>query len=402
MEQVITCGLDVHKETIFCALYQEGKKSEVMQYAAFTSELVQMAQMLKDHGVKQIAMESTGIYWVPVWNVLEKEGFKLLLVNPYLIKQMPGRKSDVKDSQWIAQLLYKGMLKASIVPCDRIRELRCYSREYVKLQSYLTRVTQKMERILETANIRICSLVSKNNSKTVIEIIKSIIAGKQSIDDLLPLVHGRILNAKGEEVKKALEGFIKPEHQFTLSLAMQQYELYTLQCQRVEAKMKSLCDTHYKEEKALLESIPGIQAQAAMQIIAETGADMSVFENSSKLTSWVGLRPRNDESAGKIKSKATTKGNSYLRRIMVQVAWAASRTKGSHCKEKYQQLAARKSPKKALIALARKQLTVVWNVLQYKQVYDPTKQPAVSTERLEQRMKYHQKQLEKLNGLKTA
>ena len=402
MEQVITCGLDVHKETIFCALYQEGKKSEVMQYAAFTSELVQMAQMLKDHGVKQIAMESTGIYWVPVWNVLEKEGFELLLVNPYLIKQMPGRKSDVKDSQWIAQLLYKGMLKASIVPCDRIRELRCYSREYVKLQSYLTRVTQKMERILETANIRICSLVSKNNSKTVIEIIKSIIAGEQSIDDLLPLVHGRILNAKGEEVKKALEGFIKSEHQFTLSLAMQQYELYTLQCQQVEAKMKSLCDTHYKEEKALLESIPGIQAQAAMQIIAETGADMSVFENSSKLTSWVGLRPRNDESAGKIKSKATTKGNSYLRRIMVQVAWAASRTKGSHCKEKYQQLAARKSPKKALIALARKQLTVVWNVLQYKQVYDPTKQPAVSTERLEQRMKYHQKQLEKLNGLKTA
>ncbi|TAE17976.1 MAG: IS110 family transposase [Bacteroidetes bacterium] len=400
MEQLISCGLDVHKETIFCALYQEGQKSEVMQYPAFTSDLKQMAQFLKDHGVNRVAMESTGIYWVPVWNVLEKEGFELMLVNPYLIKQMPGRKSDVKDSQWIAQLLYKGMLKGSLIPTHRIRELRCYSREYVKIQRYLTRVTNKMERVLETANIRICSLVSKNNSKTVIDIIRAVVEGKTEIEDLLPLVHGRIKNAKGEEVKKSLEGFIQPEHQFILGLSMQQYELYTKQSEELTMKMKALCDTYYKEEMTLLESIPGIKQQASMQIIAETGADMSQFENSSKITSWVGFRPRNDESAGKIKSKAITKGNTYLRTIMVQVAWAASRTKGSHCKEKYEQLAARKSPKKALIAIARKQLSVVWNVLSKKQVYDPTKQPVVSSDRLEKKMKYHQKQLDKLQKTK--
>ncbi len=392
-------GLDVHKDTVFCAIYDGKKYGKVNEFATFTENLREMAEMLTGEGVKKIAMESTGIYWIPVWNILEEAGFELMLVNPYLIKQMPGRKSDVKDAQWIAKLLHKGMLRGSLIPDKTIRELRTYSRRFVKTQEMVSRVTHEMEHILEMCNIRITSIVSKSNGMSVLKVIEQIIAGNDTVEELACCIHGRIVNSKGEKVRLSLEGHITEHHRFSLSLAFDQYKLYKGQLNSLERKMEGLCDQHYSREMELLMSIPGVSSQSAIQIIAETGANMKSFADSGKLTGWTGLRPRNDESAGKLKSKAITHGNKYLRRIMVQCAWAASRTKGSHYKSKFEQLCIRKSRKKALIAIARKLLTVVWHVLNEKEAFNPILLPVYDPKRIEMKIRYHRKELEKLEAL---
>jgi transposase len=392
-------GLDVHKDSIFCAVFNGKKTGEVKEYTTFTHSIKEMGLYLQEEGVKKIAMESTGIYWIPVWNILEEMGFVLTLVNPYMIKQMPGRKSDVKDAQWIATLLHKGLLRGSLIPNKVIRQLRSYSRKYVHLQNDITKVFQEMERILEMCNIRITSLVSKNNSVSVQNIIEQIIKGNSSPEELACYVHGRILKSKGELVRLSLDGFVQEHHRFNLELAYEQYHLYQKHLSAVESKMEEICSIHYKEQMELLESIPGIQKQAAMQIIAETGADMTAFENSGKLTGWAGLRPKNDESAGKMKSTSVTKGNKYLRRIMVQCAWAASRTKGSFYKTKFEQLCIRKSRKKALIAITRKLLTVTWHVLSEKKKYTENILPVYNPEKIKHKITYHKRELEKLESL---
>ena len=392
-------GLDVHKDTVFCAIYDGKKYGEVQEYLTFSETIQEMGNTLQKAGVKQIALESTGIYWIPIWNILEDMGFELMLVNPYLIKQMPGRKSDVKDAQWIAKLLYKGLLRGSLVPDKLIRQLRIYSRKYVKMQSMITRATQEIEYLLELCNIRITSLVSSNNSLSVRKVVEKIIAGEDSVEELSCCIHGRIINSKGDLVRQSLEGHIEEHHRFTLSLVYGQLLLYTEQLNILEDKMEEICDAHFSQQLKLLMSIPGIGKQAAMQILAETGGDMKSFESSGKLTGWTGLRPRNDESAGKYKSTATTKGNKYLRRIMVQSAWSAARTKGSYYKSKFEQLCVRKSRKKALIAIARKLLTVVWHVLHEKEPYNPDHLPQYDPKKLEIKMKYHRKEVEKLEQL---
>jgi transposase len=392
------CGLDVHKDTIFSAIYSNKAHGEVKEFTTLTADIEMMGLWLKEQGVTKVAMESTGIYWIPVWNILEKQGFELLLVNPYFIKQMPGRKSDVKDSQWIAQLLAKGMLRGSLIPEEHIRELRAYSREYVHKQSSITRCVQSMERILETAGIHITSLVSRIESRTVLDIIDQMVKGQTNPEKLIHFVHGRIINSKKrDKVLKSLQGFIKPEHRMLLRQKQEQYQMLFRQATELEQEMTRVCNTYYKKEMELLKTMPGVSTQAAMQIIAETGANMKAFDSSKKLTGWAGLRPRNDESAGKIKSKATTKGNKYLKRIMVQVAWAASRTKASSYYIKFTQLAIRKGTKKALIAIARKHLSAIWNILGKQQPYIAQLQPAYNAEQLQNKKAYYQKQLDLLN-----
>jgi transposase len=392
-------GLDVHKDTIFCAIYDGKMYGEVIEYLTFSEDIRTMGNQMRKEGIRRIAIESTGIYWIPVWNILEEMGFDLMLVNPFLIKQMPGRKSDVKDAQWIAKLLHKGLLRGSLVPNKTIRQLRTYSRKFVKMQGMITRVLQEMERILETCNIRITSLVSKNNSKSVLGVIEKIIAGEDTAEELSCCIHGRIINSRGELVRRSLEGHITEHHRFSLQLAYEQFKLFTAQLQILENKMEEICDRHYSRQVEILVSIDGIGKQAAMQIIAETSADMKAFENSGKLTGWTGLRPRNDESAGKYKSTAVTHGNKYLRRIMVQCAWAAARTKGSFYKSKFEQLCVRKSRKKALIAIARKLLTVVWHVLSENEPFNPWLMPVYDPRKMQMKVNYHRREIEKLEKL---
>jgi transposase len=393
------CGLDVHKDTIFCALYDGKVYSEVKEYETMTNGIRAMGEYLISEGVHHVAMESTSIYWTPVWDILEEMGFELDLVNPFQIKQMPGRKSDVKDAQWIATLLHKGLLRGSMVPTPLIKELRVYTRKYTRLQQRTTQVLTEMDRIMVMANIRISSCVSNLSNKSVILIIEALIAGTTDPEYLVRLVYGNTANKKSGKLRAALTGNIKEHHRLSLKWSKQQYDLYQVQIQECLFYMEQICNEHYSKEMSLLQSMPGIKNVSAMCIIAETGADMSAFENSGKISGWAGLRPRNDESAGKLKSKAITKGNKYLRTILVQVAWASSRTKGSYFKEKYQRLALRKSHKRALIAIARKMLVVIWNILKESNPYNPALVHIYDPAKVERAIVYHQREIERVSKL---
>lgn len=394
-----TCGLDVHKDSVFCAIYDGKRCEKVEEYSTFTQTLRQMGMYLKSENVERVAMESTGIYWIPVWNILEQMGFELLLVNPYLIKQMPGRKSDVKDAQWIATLFHKGLLRGSLVPSPTIRELRCYSRKYMKLQGEITSTLQEIERTLEMCNIRITSLVSNISGRSIRKVVEQLINRNSDVQELEKCIHGRIRNSKGDKIRLSLEGVVGEHHRFILTLLNEKLymlEKHSIHCRQ---KMEDIVSRHYQEESQRLITVPGINILAAMIIIAETGADMEPFYSSSKFAGWTGLRPRNDESAGRYKSTATTKGNRYLRTILVQVGWSASRTKDSYFKEKFNRLAMRKSRKKALVAIARKMTVIIWHVLHDKQAYDPHKVPVYTKEKLMTSINYHKKEIERLDRL---
>jgi len=395
-----TCGLDVHKDTIFCGVFDGKHHQAVKEFSTLTSSITSLGEYLKSEAIEDVAMESTGIYWIPIWNILEAMGFNLTLVNPYLIKQMPGRKSDVKDAQWIAALLHKGLVRGSLIPCKEIRELRTYSRKYIRLQQRLTSILQEMERNLEMCGIRITSFVSNISGKSVMKVIHALVEGENDPEVLAGYIHGRIVNRhKRETIVESLRGHTTPQHLFQLELSLEEYELLCGQRDRCEEEMSRLCHLHYPKELALLQTIPGISLLSAMIVIAETGADMKAFENSGKFAGWTGLRPRNDESAGKFKSTATTKGNRYLRAILVQVAWAASRTKGSFFKEKFSKLCLRKNRKKALIAIARKMAVLIWNVLYYKEEYNPQKLIVYEPGKVQAKMDYHQKEFKRLENL---
>jgi transposase len=387
-------GLDVHKDTIFACILQKGKSPFIKEYTTLTCGIEELRSDLKTRNVSMVAMESTGIYWIPVWKILETH-FKMILVNPYYIKQVPGRKTDVKDAQWIATLLQKGLLKESFVAEGLLAELREYTRGYERLCRHESRMEQTLERQLIKCNIRITSFASKIGSASVMKIIKAICEGETCTKKLEALVHGRIRNKHKEKIFQSLEGDIRSFDRIILKQSYQQYLLIKEQQNELVDHMNRICSEHFKKEMDVLCTIPGINTLSSMQIIAEIGVNMENFPTDKHLVSWAGLRPRNDESAGKIKSKKTTHGNKYLRRVIVQCAWAASRTKGSWFQGKYHQLCVRKSEKKALIAIARKQLMICYLLLQTKQNY-VTPVRVISEKQKERKIKYLHKQLEEL------
>ena len=345
-------GLDVHKDSVFVSIKRGQYQNEVKEFGTTTQELTELHHYLHGECVLKVAMESTGIYWMPIWRALEQD-FELYLVNPYFIKQMPGRKTDIQDAQWIATLLDKDMLRSSVVPEKTIRILRSYLRRHAQLQGQMNRCFQSMERQLSQCNIKISSLTSTIGSKTVLKVVQSITEGKTSAKYLLTQVHGRIINSKGKDtVLQSLEGIIEEHDIFLLKQIFQDYLHIELQSQQLLAQAEHLADTHYKNQIKLLQTIPGISKLSAVIIFAEIGGDISKFQTAHHLSGWCGLRPKNEESAGKIKNTRIGKGNKYLRRILVQTAWAASRKKDCYLKEKFERLCVRKSRKKALIAIA--------------------------------------------------
>ncbi len=392
------CGLDVHKDTIFCAIYNGKTYSEVKIFSTLTPDIHSLSRHLKDNAVGKVAMESTGIYWVPIWNILEQSDFELMLVNPYYIKQMPGRKSDIKDSQWIARLLYNNMLRPSFVPDKKIRELRAYTRKEVKLQGRRTSLLQEMERILELCNIRITSFTSTIDSKSVRGVIELIIKGEYDSHIFIEQIHGRIRNRHKAKIADSLQGYIPDYQRNILEITYDEFLMVENHINNLSAMASELCQKYYQKELSLLKTIPGVSEKSATQIIAESGADMQAFADSKKFVSWVGFSPRNDESAGKFKSRAITQGNKYLRRILVQIAWAASRTKNSYFMSKFKQLITRKGSKKALIAIARKIAVIAWNMLRTSEAFNPELLPIDDEQTMRKRLKYHQQIIEDLQN----
>jgi transposase len=388
------CGLDIHKSMILmCILKTNGEKA-IVEYSTLTVDVESMRDLMRQHGVEEVGMESTGVYWIPVWRILQGH-FDLKLINPYFIKQLPGRKSDVKDSEWIATVIQKELVRGSYVPGKQIQELRQYERRYVRLCEQSTRIEQEIDRQLHRCNIQITNYASKIGSTSVIKVVKAIIAGETTAIQLEKHIHGRIKNKYKEQITASLTGVISNTDRFIFGQNIREYEMILAQQEECLKEMSNYCENYFKKEMQLLCTIPGIQTLSAMIIIAELGVDLKTFATAAALTGWAGLRPRNDESAGKVKSTKITKGNKYLRRILVQCAWAASRQKGSWLKSKFEQLCVRKSSKKALIAISRKLLVIIWSVLTKKEVYKEYV-PKIDPKVIQKKIEYHKKKLHEL------
>ena len=371
----IASGLDVHKDSVFvCILHENGEKIQ-QKFGVLTEELELMRDLMLSEGVEECAMESTSIYWMPVWRVLERD-FKLHLVNPYFIKQLPGRKSDVRDAEWIATCLIKRLISSSFVPEEKIQRLRQYNRRIFDLSSSISRNLVKLDACVQRCNIRISNYVSTVDSKGYRTVVKILSQGITDPEVLVGELHGRTVNKHGREVLVgALTGVINDTDIDIISQLMEEIELLQRHKDEAQQKMTELCRQWFPQELENLQTIPGVKERSATSIIAETGTDMSKFQTPKHLVSWVGLRPRNEESAGKIKSRRIVHGNKFMRKTMIECTWAAPRTKGSFYSAFYQRqtIGRRKNKMKVQVAIARKLLTVVWHVLHDGCPYVPYK-----------------------------
>ena len=323
-----------------------------------------LAKMMEYH-VEEVCMESTSIYWMPVWRVLENY-VSLKLVNPYFIKQLPGKKSDVKDAEWIATCLLKDLIKGSYVPDDLIQQLRQYDRRISDLNAECVRKLGKLDAALQRCNIRISNYVSTTDSKSYKEVVRLISEGTRDPAELTKVIHGRTVNRVGKDVILAsLTGVISNTDIDVIRQLREEVALAEKHKDECQSKMDAICQQYFPEQLKNLQTIPGIKGRSATAIIAEVGTDMSSFEDAAHLVSWCGLKPRNEESAGKIKARSTTHGNRYLRKTLIECAWAASKTQGCYFnKFSYHQVVVRRKNKmKVQVAIARKVLTAVWYVM---------------------------------------
>ena len=364
MKQV--CGLDVHKDSIFLCIVNE--HSEVVhqeKFGVLTPDLERMVGVMHSYDVSEACMESTSIYWIPIWRFLEPY-FELTLVNPYFIKQLPGKKSDVKDSEWIATCLMKGLVSKSYVPDELIQQLRQYDRRIFDLNAEIVRKLGKLDAALQRCNIRISNYVSTTDSKSYREVVRLISEGTTDPAILAKVIHGRTVNRAGHDVIVAsLTGIITECDIDIINQLREELLLADKHYNECQDKMESICEKHFKEELTNLQTIPGISKRSAASVLAEVGNDVSSFQDAGHLVSWAGLKPRNEESAGKIKSRRIVHGNKFLRKTLIECSWAAGRKVGSYFnKFSYCQVVVRRKNKmKVQVAIARKLLTAIWFVL---------------------------------------
>ena len=372
MQPMYRCcaGLDVHKDTVVACvrrLDEQGRAhEEVRTFGTMTESLLSLADWLADEGVTHAAMESTGVYWKPVYHLLEGQ-FELLLVNAQHIKQVPGRKTDVKDCAWIAQLLQHGLLKASLVPPPFQRELRDLTRQRSQLIAESARVTQRIQKVLEDANIKLASVATDVMGMSGRDMLRALIAGETNAKKLAELARGR-LKAKIPALQKALVGRVTEHHRFMLRMHMDHYEqLEALVAEFGKRITEKLAP--FAQEMELLKTIPGIHERTAQVLLAEIGPDLTPFPTAAHLASWAGVCPGNNESAGKRRSGRTRKGNQWLRSALIQMAWAASRTKNTYLSVHFQRLSARRGAKRAAVAVSHSLLVIIYNVLTRRTPY---------------------------------
>lgn len=357
-------GLDVHSKTVVACrriLGPDGKlDKEVRSFGTTTSQLEALAQWLQEGGVTHVAMESTGVFWKPIWNVLE-ERFEVLLVNARNIKKVPGRKTDVRDCEWIAQLLQCGLLSASFVPPPAIRELRDLTRHRAKLIDQHTAVANRVHKTLEDANIKLGTVASDILGVSGRAMLKAMVAGEKDPEKIAGLARQR-LRAKIPALREALHGRLTEHHRFLLGSLLEQLNFLEKQIGTLDERIGEKTRP-FEASIAGLDSIPGIAMRGATNILAEIGPDMGVFPSAAHLASWAAICPGNDESAGKRKSGATAKGNRWLRRALVEAAWAAVRTRNTYLAAQYRRIAARRGKRRAIVAVAHTILVAAYHIL---------------------------------------
>lgn len=366
MDTVYQCcaGLDVHKKTVVACVRRvesNGRvRNSVRTFGTMTCELLALSDWLAAEGVTHVAMESTGVFWKPVYHLLE-DRFEMLLVNAQHVKQVPGRKTDVKDCEWIAQLLQHGLLRGSFVPPQPLRELRDLTRHRAKLADERTAVVNRIHKLLEDANIKLASVASDIMGVSGLDMLWSIAEGQDDPGRLADLARKR-LRGKIPALKLALEGKVTEHHRFLLKMLLEQVGNLNGFIHQLNERIEE-CTRPFAQEIERLSQIPGVQRTTAENILAEIGLDMKQFPTAGHLASWAGICPGNHESAGKRKSGKTTKGNRWLRRALTQAAWAAQATKGTYLKAQYRRLVPRRGKKRAIVAVGHTILESVYHML---------------------------------------
>jgi transposase len=363
-------GIDVHKANVVVCVRLADRPGKVFEeirtFTTMTRDLLALADWLVGHGVAHVAMESTGVYWKPVFNILEGH-CQVILVNAEHIKQVPGRKTDVKDCAWIAQLLQHGLLKASFVPPEPIRELRDVTRQRTQLIAEKASAANRIQKVLEDANIKLACVATDVMGVSGRAMLEALIDGVSDPKELADLARMR-LRAKIPELQLALQGRVTDHHRFLLRLHLDHVNHLEVLIGRLSAHIEELM-APFAEAQARLETIPGISQRVAETVVAEIGPRMEQFPTAAHLASWAGMSPGNDESAGKRRSGHTTYGNRWLRAMLVQAAWAASRTKCTYLSAQYRRLAKRRGKKRALVAVGHTLLVMIYHVLKKGTTY---------------------------------
>jgi len=363
-------GLDVHKKVVVAAVIVKQADGNWLEekhsFGTMTVDLLELSDWLLLHGVIHVAMESTGEYWKPVFNILENN-FEVIVVNAQHISKVPGRKTDQSDAQWIAELLQYGLLKASFIPPlgqRELRELTRYRSSFVRERATLVNRVQK---VLESANIKLSSVATNVMGVSGRAMLEALIAGNASPEQMAELAKGR-MREKREQLTKAMEGRVQAHHRFVLTELLCQIDNIEETITRFDQEIEAYCSP-FEEVVELLDTIPGVGREAAEIIVSEIGNDMSRFPTADHLAAWAGVSPGNNESAGKRRSGRTRKGNQALRTVLNQAAHAAAHTKNTYLSAQYHRLAGRRGAKKAIVAVEHSILVIAYHLIERKEPY---------------------------------
>ena len=423
-------GLDVHKKTVVAARMRVTEEDrvewETKTFGTTTPDLLEMHDWLSEWELTHVAMESTGDYWKPVFNILE-DSFEVWLVNAEHVKHVSGRKTDVKDSEWLAELMLHGLLKPSFIPPKPQRALRELTRYRTRLVEERARVVNRVQKLLEGANIKLSSVASNIMGVSARAMLEEIMAGQTDVELIADLARGQ-MRSKIPELEKALTGIVQPHHRFVLAQQLDHIDFLDEKVETLSLRIEQQLETmNWPDEPsppdagegaeegtavadeselpvtwnaavALLDTIPGVNRRVAEVMLAEMGLDMSQFPTADHLASWAGLAPGNHQSGGKRYSGRTTNGNKPLASTMVQAAWSAVRIKDTFLKSRFHSLAARRGKKRAIVAVAHSMLVSAWHMLANQQPYQELGGDYFDQRKKETKVSYLVRRLEKLTG----
>jgi len=385
------CGLDVHKKSLTACLLTSGASGEAVKevqvFTTVTEGLRALAAWLQQRGCRHVAVESTGVYWRPVFNVLQPAGLEVVLVNAQHVKNVPGRKTDVKDAEGLATLLRVGLLRGSYVPEPAQRDLRDLTRYRTQVIRQRAQECNRIQKLLEDANIKLASVASNVLGASGRDMLRALSEGIDGPEVLANLARGR-LRDKLPELRAALDGVLRPAPRWLLGEQLRKVTELDEAISRLDAQVAELC-LPFARALALLDQIPGINTRLAQVIVAEIGLDMGRFPDPARLAAWAGVCPGNHETAGKRKSGQARKGNRWLRAALVQAGWAAARSKGTSLQATFNRLKGRRGVKRACLAVAHRLLRIVHRVLRSGQPYQeegPDYYRAADRERLKDKL----------------
>ena len=390
-------GIDVGKKFLVCCVAigpaREEAAMETRKFGTIVSELMRLKEWLAECGCTHVVMESTGVYWKPVFNILEEQ-FEVVLANSQEVKSRRGHKTDWKDSQWLAHLLRHGMIRPSFIPPRAIRELRDLTRRRKQMIRMGADERNRVQKILEDANVKIGDVLSDVFSMTGQAMLEALLDGKQTPTEIAQLAKKRA-KSKIPDIQAALEEHcMSDHHRLLIRASMRHLAFLEQEVEELDVEIgKQIERAGISKEYELLQSVPGIKGQASATILAEVGPDMNQFPTASHLSSWAGVCPGNNESAGKRKSGHTTKGNPWLREALVQCAWSGSRTKESEFQHRYQRLSPRIQHKRAIVAVAHELLTAIYHVLRTGTEYQAPKGSPMKITEVRRIIRHHTRRI---------